>query len=186
MIQSEQSITIDAAIEAVWGYTSDMCRWASFMPGCRSYELVDERNSRWTLKVGVGALVRTVRILVHIDQWEGPERVVFSFTLEGDPVKGNGSYVASRRSPNNTDLMLTLYVEGAGPMAPIWEAMSRPLLPTLIRSFCAKLKSEIELSVHDDKAPDTNPSAVEPAAASKEDSSAERGSWRKLFGSRAK
>jgi carbon monoxide dehydrogenase subunit G len=186
MIQSEQSIGIDAAIEAVWGYTSDMCRWAAFMPGCRSYESVDDRHSRWTLKVGVGALVRTVRILVHIDEWEGPERVLFSFTLEGDPVKGNGSYVASRRSPHNTYLMLTLHVEGAGPMAPIWEAMSRPLLPTLLRSFCEKLKSEIELSVRNDKAPDTNPSTVETAAPGAEASSAERGSWRRLFGSRAK
>ena len=51
---------------------------------------------RWTLKVGVGGLVRTVKVQVHVDQWDGPERVLFSYKLEGDPVQGGGSYTRGR------------------------------------------------------------------------------------------
>ena len=35
-------------------------------------------------------------------------------------------------------------VQGSGPMSPMWEAMSKPLLPQLAKSFAGKLKAEIE------------------------------------------
>ena len=35
-------------------------------------------------------------------------------------------------------------VKGSGPLAPMWEAMSRPLLPRLAKSFATQLKDEIE------------------------------------------
>ena len=186
MIQSEQTINIDAAIDEVWAFTSDMGKWASFMPGCRSYDIVDDRNSCWTLKVGVGALVRTVRVLVHIDQWVGPERVTFSFALQGDPVKGSGSYIATKSTQSSTELVLTLHVEGDGPMAPIWEAMSRPLLPQMIRSFCEKLKKEIERAIASRdvgvSCPPDNPSTIVSAV----HIAVQPRLWRRVFSSCAK
>jgi hypothetical protein len=35
-------------------------------------------------------------------------------------------------------------VEGSGPMAPMWEAMGRPLLPQLAKAFAAQLRDKIE------------------------------------------
>jgi carbon monoxide dehydrogenase subunit G len=144
MIETEQSIVIDVAIDGVWSYVQDIRRWASIFPGCRECEVVDAQHSRWVLKVGAGGLVRTVNVLVNVDQWDGPERVSFSFALESDPVTGGGSYVASRLSAHATQVLLKVRIEGTGPMAPLWEAMSRPLLPQLAKSFAKKLKAEIE------------------------------------------
>lgn len=56
--------------------------------------MIDANDSRWIIKVGVGGLVRAATMLVHVDQWSGPERVDFSYTLDGDPVVGNGSDMA--------------------------------------------------------------------------------------------
>ena len=144
MIETEQSISIDAAIENVWAYVQDIRRWANLFPGCRDCAVLDEHDSRWTIKVGVGGLVRTVNVLVHVDEWDGPERVDFSFTLEGDPVVGGGSYSASRKTACETEVTFRVRVAGSGPMAPMWEAMSKPLLPQLAKSFARKLKVEIE------------------------------------------
>ncbi|TAL02043.1 MAG: SRPBCC family protein [Rhodospirillaceae bacterium] len=144
MIEAEQAIVIDAAIESVWDYVKDMRRWASLMPGMREFAVVDAHDSRWTLKVGVGGLVRTVNVLVHVDRWDGPERVNFSYKLEGDPVRGDGFYAAARKGAHETEITLKVRVEGTGPMAPMWEAMGKPLMPKFVKSFAEQLKAEIE------------------------------------------
>ena len=144
MIDTEQRISINSAIESVWGYVNDIQKWASLMPGCRDCTVINPDDSRWTLKVGVGGLVRTVNVLVHVDQWDAPQQVRFSYKLEGDPVVGGGSYRASRKSAHETEVTLSVRVEGSGPMSPLWEAMSKPLLPQLAKSFAGQLKAEIE------------------------------------------
>lgn len=144
MIETEHTVDVDATIDGVWDYVQDIRKWANLMPGMRDCTLIDADNSRWLIKVGVGALVRTVKVLVHVDQWDKPERVNFSFKLEGDPVTGGGSFIALRKGALGTAVTLKVRVEGSGPAAPMWEAMSRPLLPQLAKSFAGQLKAEIE------------------------------------------
>jgi carbon monoxide dehydrogenase subunit G len=144
MIETEQTVVIDAAIADVWSYASDINRWAALMPGMRECEVIDGDDSKWTIKVGVGGLVRTVKVNVHVDQWDGPERVFFSYKLDGDPVQGGGTYVARPLGPAQTEVALTVRVEGGGPMAPMWEAMGKPLLPQLAKGFANQLKAAIE------------------------------------------
>ncbi len=144
MIDAEKSIVIDATIANVWAYVQDIRRWADLFPGCRECTVIDEHNSQWILKVGAGGLVRTVKVNVCVDEWAGPERVNFSYTLDAEPVHGNGSYSALVLADNQTEITLHVEVSGSGPMASMWEAVSRPLLPQLAKVFAEKLKTEIE------------------------------------------
>jgi carbon monoxide dehydrogenase subunit G len=185
MIETEQTVLVDAPINGVWDYVSDMRRWAEMMPGMREYDIVDENDSRWTLKVGVGGLVRTVKVNVHVDQWDGPERVFFSYELVGDPVKGGGSYHAIAKGAGETEITLALRVEGGGPMAPMWEAMGRPLLPQLAKAFAGQLKVEIEKALAE-----AGPQAAALVAASAPARSGGifgwlRSLWQALFGGKA-
>jgi carbon monoxide dehydrogenase subunit G len=177
MIETEQSVTVAASIDDVWTFVCDMQRWASIMPGYREYDVIDEDNSLWTLKVGVGGLVRTVKVKVNVEEWDGPGRVPFSFSLQGDPVTGKGLYLASPVSPGETAIALQVQVMGGGPMAPMWEAMGRPLLPQLAKGFAEQLKAEIE-AVH---AP---LSAAVPARSGSAFMRWLRGIWHALFGKR--
>jgi carbon monoxide dehydrogenase subunit G len=160
MIETEQTILIEAPIDQVWDFARDMQRWANLMPGMREFTVLDEDDSRWTLKVGVGGLVRTVNVLVHVDKWDGPERVSFSYKLEGDPVEGGGSYLATRHGADATEVLLAVRVVGGGPMAPMWEAMGRPLLPQLAKGFAGQLKAAIETAAAE--APPPAPAAATP------------------------
>jgi carbon monoxide dehydrogenase subunit G len=144
MIETEQTVLIDVGIDGVWDYVRDIERWAKMMPGMQECAVIDANDSRWTLKVGVGGLVRTVKVQVHVDEWDGPERVLFSYRLEGDPVAGGGTYTATSKGPQQTEIVLQVRVEGSGQMAPMWEAMGRPLLPQLAKAFAGQLKTEIE------------------------------------------
>lgn len=146
MIEASHGLLIEAPTTEVWDYVQDMRRWANLLPGCQECIVEDAENSRWTLKVGAGGLVRTVNALVHVDNWAGPGRVDFSYKLEGDPVEGSGSYVANQAGSAQTEVTLLVRVRGSGPLAPMWEAVSRPLLPLLAKMFATKLKEEIEHS----------------------------------------
>lgn len=147
MIETEQSVVIHAPIGDVWTYAKDVERWAEIMPGYQQCDIADEDNSRWVLKVGVGGLVRTVKVQVHVDEWAGPESVTFSFKLEGDPVSGGGSYSALAEGPSATGVTLAVRVIGGGPMAPMWEAMGAPMLPKFALAFAEQLKARIEASL---------------------------------------
>jgi carbon monoxide dehydrogenase subunit G len=144
VIDTEQSVSIGVPIGQVWDYANDIGRWANFMPGLVGFELQGPDDSRWTLKVGAGALVRTVKVVVHVERWAGPEQAIFSYRLEGDPVQGGGSYTARPLGPDRTEVALAIRVEGTGPMAPMWEALGKPLLPKFAAAFADQLKQAIE------------------------------------------
>ncbi len=144
MIDTEQNVVIAAPFGQVWDFAHDIRAWARLMPGLQDCAVIDDNTSRWTLKVGAGALVRTVRVSVSVQRWAGPEEVDFTYTLEGDPVKGGGTYRASPRGPAGTEVAFMVRVEGTGPMAPMWEAMGRPLLPKFARGFADEFKAEAE------------------------------------------
>lgn len=145
MIDTQQTVTIGVGINRIWDYVRDIRRWAELMPGMRECDVIDDDNSRWVLKVGVGGLVRTVTVDVHVQQWNQPDHVVFAYKLQGDPVDGSGTYTAVSKGPNETEITLDVRVVGNGPLAPMWEAMGRPLLPQLAKGFAGKLKEAIEL-----------------------------------------
>lgn len=143
MIETTQTVAIAAPLDATWAYARDVERWAAIMPGYQSCEIHDEDRSTWLLKVGVGGLVRTVKVDVTVYRWAGPEEVDFTFALKGDPVAGRGTYRAAAAGEGTT---MTLHVEvsGSGPMAPMWEAMGAPVLPRFAQSFAEELKARIE------------------------------------------
>lgn len=143
MIETSQTVVVGANVDQAWSYVQDIRRWAELMPGLQDCEIIDENNSRWILKVGVGALVRTVKVNVHVDQWDGPHRAAFSYSLQGDPVKGSGSYQAVPTGSDSMQMTLELQVKGSGPMAPMWEAMGAPLLPKFALTFAEQLAEGI-------------------------------------------
>lgn len=144
MIETEQSVAILRPIEEVWRHVRDIEGWASLMPGLQSCEVLDADRSRWTLKVGAGGLVRTVKVMVEVDEWAGPGLVRFRYRLDGDPVEGGGTYRAHPLASGETEVALHVQVIGSGPMAPMWEALGKPLLPQFARSFAGQLKARIE------------------------------------------
>ena len=146
MIDTEQTVLVRAGIAQAWDHARDIRRWAELVPGMQSCEIVDDDNSRWVVKVGVGGLVRTVTVEVHVDRWAGPDAADFTYRLKGDPVTGGGTYRAVPAA-GGTSLTLGLRVEGSGPMAPMWEAMGGPLLPELAKGFAEQLRAGIEAEV---------------------------------------
>lgn len=160
MIETTQGTVIAAPIGAVWDHVSDIARWAPLMPGMQDVQMIDTDHSRWVLKVGVGGLVRTVKVEVTVDRWAGPGEVDFTYVLTSDPVKGSGTYRASAQGASETAIELHVKVEGSGPMAPMWEAMGKPVLPQLAKAFAGALKGQIEAAVASEPSGDSQPVSI--------------------------
>lgn len=157
MIEATRTVIVLCPIDRVWDYVKNIRNWAELMPGLQACDIIDDDNSHWVLKVGVGGLVRTVKVNVHVDRWDEPERVFFSFALQGDPVKGGGSYHAVATAAGQTAMALSIRVEGSGPMAPMWEAMGGPLLPKFALAFAEQLRDGIEAALGVQPAPSPPP-----------------------------
>jgi carbon monoxide dehydrogenase subunit G len=56
LIETTQSIQVEQDIGKVWAYAKDVERWAEIMPGYQQCEIIDDNNSLWILKIGVGAI----------------------------------------------------------------------------------------------------------------------------------
>ncbi|WP_372809595.1 SRPBCC family protein [Litorivivens sp.] len=154
MIQAEHSIAINAPITSVWHYVKDIEKWANLFPGCKECQIINDNESKWLIKVGAGGMVKTVNVLVDVTAWAGPEQVSFAFKLENEPVSGTGLYRAETTAPGITHITMGVEVAGRGSMAPMWEAVSKPLLPQLAKVFASSLKAEIESATQ----PETSPS----------------------------
>ena len=91
MPEVEYTTTMSLPPEAVWAFVSDMNNWAPFLTGYQKHEIVDERDSIWTLKGDVGVLSRVVQLRAHVTEWSGPERVSFTLTGLNETVEGGGT-----------------------------------------------------------------------------------------------
>jgi carbon monoxide dehydrogenase subunit G len=147
VIETDHRFVVDAHIDQVWAYVSEIGNWANSMPGYQSFEAVDELHSKWVLKVALGALTRTVALQVTITDRREPDHISFTLHGESDPVDGQGTFAASATGAEQTSVVVTLAISGNGPMAATMEAMSRPVVPRMTRVLSESLKQAIELSV---------------------------------------
>ena len=91
MPQVEYTTRIQLSPEQIWEFVKDMNNWAPFLTGYQKHEILNAKDSIWTLRGDVGMLSREVKLQAHITEWLGPEKV--SFTLKGlnEMVDGGGT-----------------------------------------------------------------------------------------------
>jgi carbon monoxide dehydrogenase subunit G len=121
LIEHTVWLTVEASIAQSFGLVRDMANWAAHMPGYVSFEIVNDRESVWVLKVGFGALRRTVRVRVRIEDWREPDHVAFSYRVDDASVTGSGHYDAHAVGGVATGMELAVRIVGEGPMSPVWE-----------------------------------------------------------------
>ena len=93
MPEVEYVTTVDAPLDRVWDFVQDMNRWGHLLVGFQSVEIIDDRQSIWTLKGDVGILTREVRMQVDITEWLPNERVSFTLTGITERLDGAGTFL---------------------------------------------------------------------------------------------
>ena len=84
-------------------------------------------------------------MLVHITDWDEPERVAFDLKSETDPVNGDGWLRRlPSRATDETSVELRLRIDSTGPMAGMMESMAKPVLARMQKSFAKSITEDIE------------------------------------------
>lgn len=99
MSEIEYTVQVNAPVDRVWSFIEDFENWARFMIGYQRMQIIDERQSIWTLRGDVGMLAREVDLQVDITDWVPGERVGFNITGLTERITGSGSMVMSAVQP---------------------------------------------------------------------------------------
>jgi len=146
MPQVDYTATIEVPRPTVWDFVRDMNNWAPFATGYQEHEVIDDRESLWTVKGDVGPISRTTRFRVIITEWVEQEKV--AFTLEGlnEPIKGEGAILLVDGEGSRTDIRADAGLEFGGSMGPIIS----PLIGPWIKAGADDLVTQIAVALQPD------------------------------------
>jgi len=92
MAETEYSTTAKLPVETIWDFVKEMDNWAEYLTGYQSHEKQSDTESVWVLKGDVGTLSRTLQFRVQINEWSGPQRVVFALEGINEQMTGGGRF----------------------------------------------------------------------------------------------
>jgi len=111
----------------VWDFVRDMNNWAPLAKGYQTHEILNDRESIWTIKGEVGPISRTTKFHITITEWVEGERV--AFTLEGlnEPITGEGAILISDSDGEaGTDIRGDATLTFGGSLGPILNQLIGP------------------------------------------------------------
>src|SRR5437899_12884716 len=59
------SFEVEAPVERVWAFLSDMRKVGSCVPAVQCVEIVDDKRARWNLQVKIGPLTQDIQVLTE-------------------------------------------------------------------------------------------------------------------------
>ena len=107
------SFVIEAPVDKVWAYMSNMENVGSCVPGCE-VKVIDDTTSEWAMTVKMGPLKKTIEMTNHV-QVQDDENHHVEFKCEGDLVDCIGiGDMKPQGEGTAVDFSLTLEAKGAG------------------------------------------------------------------------
>ena len=141
MPESTVAFDVNAPVARVWAFLSDMRKVGNCVPGVRSVEILDEKRTRWNLKVKIGPLSQDVEVLT-----ETLEQVPLNhgkFRGQADNMEITGTIDLTPEG-NATKVTYTMALQAKGPLARIMDNFMRSRLKSQTEEFAANVKKALE------------------------------------------
>lgn len=120
MPKVEYTTTIELPRGEVWEFVRDMNNWAPFAKGYQSHEVLNDRESIWTVKGELGPVSRTTKFHVTITEWVEGERVGFTFKGLNEPISGEGAIqLKDAAGGGGTEIIGEAEIKFGGALGPI-------------------------------------------------------------------
>lgn len=113
MPEMKPQFTINAPIDKVWAFMSNMENIGSCVPGCK-VNVIDDITSEWAMTVKMGPLKKTIEMTNHVIKQDDENHRV-EFECDGDMVDciGKGS-MTEQDGGTFVDFSLNLQAKGPG------------------------------------------------------------------------
>ena len=141
MPEGTVAFEVRAPVDRVWSFLSDMQKVGSCVPGVQGVEVIDDRHSRWDLKVKIGPLSQQFVVMT-----ETLEQVPLSrgrFRGQADNMEMLGTIELSP-AENATKVTYTMSVQAKGPLARIMDNFMRSKVKAQTEEFAANVKKALE------------------------------------------
>lgn len=132
---------VTAPVERVWSFLSDLRKVGGCVPGVENVEVLDEKRARWDLKVKIGPLSQTMRVMT-----ETLEQVPLRhgrFRGEADNLDVIGT-IDLASAGERTKVTYTMAVTAKDPLARIMDNFMRTRLKSQTEEFATNVKRAIE------------------------------------------
>lgn len=118
-----------AARPRVWEFVQDINNWAPFTRGYQAHEILNDRESVWTVKGDLGPISRVTRFHVSITEWVVGERVGFEVNGLNEPITGKGAIQLSDRDGSaETEIRGEATLNFGGSMGPVINQLIVPFV----------------------------------------------------------
>ncbi len=118
MPKVDYTATIEVPRALVWDFVKDINNWAPFAKGYQEHELVNDRESLWTVKGDIGPISRVTKFRVRITEWVDGERVAFVLQGLNESVGGEGA-IRLTDAAIGTEVRGEAMIEFGGSLGPV-------------------------------------------------------------------
>ena len=127
----------------VWEFVRDMNNWAPFARGYQSHEIIDERDSIWTVKGDLGPISRVTKFHITITEWIEGERVAFTLAGLNEPITGQGAIQLSDNGGAETQIRGEATLLFGGTLAPVVNHLIGPWVQSGADELVARIVAAV-------------------------------------------
>jgi len=127
MPKVDYTATIERPRAVVWEFVKDMNNWAPLAKGYQEHEVVNDRESLWTIKGDIGPISRVTKFHVTITEWLEGEGVGFALKGLNESITGEGAIRLNEAAGGaSTEVRGEALLEFGGSLGPVINHMFVP------------------------------------------------------------
>lgn len=141
MPKADMTITLPHSLAEVWDFFSHLDKIGPCLRFVEKAEPGDGEAVRWKIRSPMSGATKTPFLEVVFT--EKKEKEVLAWQAKGEHLQWSGEVKLRSLGENETEVKVTLEVQGLGGMAPIINATSAPQVPGHLRFFFEQVKSRL-------------------------------------------
>lgn len=131
--------------EHAWLFVQDINNWAPLTKGYQSHEVINDRESIWTVKGEIGPFCRVTKFHVTVTEWVDGERVGFMVKGLNEPITGDGS-ISLRDDGGGTEISGEGHIHFRGVLAPMVDRLFAPWVRSAADELVTKIVAAVQES----------------------------------------
>ncbi|HKW42706.1 MAG TPA: SRPBCC domain-containing protein [Thermoplasmata archaeon] len=141
MPEGTVAFEVNAPIEKVWAFLSDMRQVGAAVPGVQSVDVIDEKRARWNLRVKIGPLSQDLVVLTETLEQRAMTHAKFRGEAESMEMTGTIDLTPAGAA---TKVTYTMVADAKGPLARIMDNFMKSRLKAQTEEFAANVKRSLE------------------------------------------
>ncbi len=147
MPKVDYTTVMDVSRAVVWEFVRDMNNWAPLAKGYQHHEIINARESMWTIKGDIGPISRTTKFHIVITEWVEGERVGFTLRGLNEPIGGEGVItLADADTGPGTKIRGDATLEFGGTLGPVVNHLVGPWLQAGADDLVTKIAMTLQPS----------------------------------------